>query len=68
MADRWKVTNQRQTTTSVAGQYVDAVSVTFQTTNGDTGTVVLPLTGYTADAVNAAIDARVDVMEQVAKL
>ncbi len=68
MADTWKVTNQRQTTSNVAGTFVDAMQVTFETAKGDTGSVTVPLTSYSPDAVAAAIDDRVTAMDAVAEL
>lgn len=68
MADNWTVTNQRQTTTMVAGTFQDAMEVTFQTTDGNTGSVTVPLTSFTPDIVRNAIEARVQSMADVAAL
>jgi hypothetical protein len=68
MAETWKVTAQRQTSMVVAGAFVPAMEVTFETTDGDTGSVLIPVTQYDADAVKLAIDARVAAIAQVRAL
>lgn len=68
MAADYTVTNQRQTTTLVGGQFRDVMEVTFQATSGATGSVTIPLAQYSADTVKAAIEARVAVLNDVHSL
>lgn len=65
MAETWKVVSQRETSMVQAGSFVKAQEVTFETSDGDTGTVTVPLNQYTADAVAQAITERVATMQQV---
>lgn len=60
MADdvTWKVISQRQTTAPDAvGRYVPVVAVTYQLSTGTARTINVPVDGYTAEAVRAAITA-----------
>lgn len=65
MAENWKVTSQKETTTMQNGVFTPAMSITFQTTHGTYGTVVLPLSTYTAENVKHAIDERVAQIDAV---
>jgi hypothetical protein len=66
MANGYTVTNQRQTTRLVGGQFQDIMEVSFQTDRGESGSVTIPLSQYSADAVKAAVQPRVDAMDDVA--
>ena len=68
MADAYTVTNQRQTTRLNGGTFQDVMEVTFQTATGATGSVTLPLSQYTPANVKAAIEARVQVLDEVHNL
>ena len=68
MDNQWKVTAQRQTSMIVAGTFVPAMEVTFETSSGDSGSILVPVTQYNADAVKLAIDARVAAMAEVRAL
>lgn len=68
MADQWTVQNQQETSTVVAGTFVPAIKVTFETIDGDTGSVTIPQTQYSTDTVRAAIDQRVETMRAVKAL
>jgi hypothetical protein len=52
----------------VAGTFVPAMEVTFETSSGDSGSILVPVTQYNADAVKLAIDARVAAMAEVRAL
>lgn len=65
MAETWKITAQRQTSVLASGTFQDGMAVDFETTDGTTGTVKLPLTQYTAENVQQAIDDRVAAIEAV---
>lgn len=68
MADNWKVLNQRQTSMVVAGTFVPAQEVTFETTDGDTGSVQVPLSQFSPDTVRQAIEERVQALSDVRNL
>lgn len=68
MPDTWNITNQRQTTSVVGNQFTSVMEVTFQTSRGESGSITIPVATYGADAVKAAIDARVVAMDAVAGL
>lgn len=65
----WAITQQLETTDlGPAGAYVSGVRVTFRTVSGVTGSVFVPHTDYTVDAVRRAVAARAAVLEDVAGL
>lgn len=68
MAETYRVTAQRQTSTLANGTFVPAMEVTFETTSGVVGTVVVPVTAYSPDNVAKAITERVDAIEAVSQL
>ena len=68
MASDYRITNQRQTSTLVGGQFQSVMELTFQTTSGATGTIYVPVAQYTEDAVKQAVEARVQTMNAVEKL
>ncbi len=69
MADGYQIVAQRQSVTvDRAAQLRDVMEVTFQTTDGTTGTVRIPLEGYSAAAVASAIAERVGQIAAVAEL
>lgn len=68
MADNFKVTSQRQTQSMIDGQFVPAMEVTFKTTTGVIGTVVVPIGAYTPDMVRSAIEQRVSQIDAVSNL
>ncbi len=69
MADttpKWTVTNQLETTKpNAAGQYVDGVSVSFQTANGLIGSIFVPHTQYNPENVKGLINAKVEAMQSI---
>lgn len=65
----WTVTSQVETTdVGPEGSYVKGVKVAFRTATGATGSVFLPETAYTVEAVRQAINAKVDVLAAVSQL
>ncbi len=68
MAADYTITNQRQTSTLIGGQFQQVMEVTFQTATGSTGAVYIPVGQYTADAVKQAVEARVQVLNEVHQL
>lgn len=66
MADTYHITNQKQSTAlAPGGSFQDVMNVTFETASGTVGTVKIPLTQYSADAVKAAVEARVSEIDKV---
>lgn len=60
MADKWKVTNQRQTTAiDRSGAFVDVIEVTVEVVGGTVITERIPVAEYTPDSVGQRIEARV---------
>ena len=68
MGDKWNVTGQRQTTMMQAGQLVQAMEVSFTTTSGVNGSVVIPLSSYSTDSVREAVDTRTAAIDAVGQL
>lgn len=68
MADTWKVATQQETSMNYGGTFVPAIKVTFETTDGSSGSVTIPQTQYNTDAVRTAIEERVATMREVAQL
>lgn len=65
----YKVLAQNQTVELRAdGRFVDVMEVTFETETGSTGTVKVPLAGYSSETVQATIQPMVDHMVAVDKL
>lgn len=65
----WHVTAQLETMApDQNGQFVRGVQVSFQTDTGLTGTVFVPNTSYTTQAVSKLISARVVQMESISRL
>lgn len=66
---RWKVISQRQTVDLLPdGSVGQVVEVTFTLYDGTTGRVSVPVRGFSAQSVAAAIDAYADHLEAVARL
>lgn len=62
----WSVTGQRTTTApNQAGVLATQWEVSFVTSSGQTGTVLIPTTNYTVDSVRAAIQAQAMTMDQI---
>ena len=68
MAESYTVTGQKQVVTQTGSGWGAGMEVSFTTARGEAGSVVLPLTTYSADAVKQAIEQRVAVMDEVAQL
>lgn len=69
MADSWVVTGQRQTTEiTQGGRFADVMEISFRTSGGTEGSVRIPLTRYSADAVRQAIEDYVDRIAAVENL
>jgi len=59
MAREWSIVAQRQTTDLTPdGRFVDIMEVTFETQEGVTGTVKLPLSSYSPDNVAQLVSSR----------
>jgi len=65
MADNWQVTGQRETTTLIDGVFTPAMQVMFKTHSGVAGSVLIPMSKYSAANAKAAIDQRVSDIEDV---
>jgi hypothetical protein len=62
----WKVISQNQTVELRGdGRFVDVFEVTFETETGSTGTVKIPVQGYTAETVRAAVQPLADHMAEI---
>ena len=70
MADKYKITNQRQTTQlAPGGTFRQVMEVSFEVlSTGTMASIDIPLSRYTADAVREAIDAYVENIEAVHNL
>jgi hypothetical protein len=68
MADNYTVTSQRQRDAMVGNTFQPVQEITFTTTSGVTGSVLVPIAQYTADNVHKAIEARVKVIDEVNSL
>lgn len=69
MATDYSIVNQRQTTTlQPGGGFTDVMEVTYRLTDGTTGVVKVPLTQYSADAVQQLVEQRVKVHNEVSAL
>lgn len=69
MSEIWKVTAQAQTMMQTSGgQWIEAMKVTFRTTSGVEGFVMVPLNQYGAQAVAQLIDARTAAIDSVTNL
>lgn len=70
MANNWRVTGQRQSSTLDGnGQFRDVMEVSFETLpEGTAGKVSLPLNTYNEETVRDMIDARVAIMQAVHNL
>jgi len=65
----YKVVAQNQTVELRAdGRFVDVMEVTFETETGSTGTVKVPIVGYSADTVRAAIQPVADHMVEIDRI
>jgi hypothetical protein len=65
----YKVVAQNQTVDLRAdGRFVDVMEVTFETETGSTGTVKVPIVGYSADTVRAAIQPVADHMVEIDRI
>lgn len=65
----WHVTGQMETMAAdQTGQFVRGIQVTFQTDSGLVGTVFVPNSSYTSQAVQHLISARVVQMESINRL
>ena len=63
---QWTITTQQEgSRPNATGQYVEGVTIGFQTINGLTGTVFVPNTQYNPQAVKDLINARVAAMQAV---
>lgn len=70
MANTWRVTGQRQSSTlNGNGQFVDVIEVSFETLPEQiSGKVSVPLPQYGEDYVRTLIDERVAVLKAVHNL
>lgn len=70
MANTWRVTGQRQTTTLDGnGQFRDVMEVSFETLPEQiSGKITVPLNVYSEDTVRNAIDERAASMQAVHRL
>ncbi len=65
----YKVISQTQTVELRGdGRFVDVFEVTFETETGSTGTVKVPVTGYSAETVRAAIQPLADHMVTIDRI
>jgi hypothetical protein len=65
----YKVISQNQTVELRAdGRFVDVMEVAFETETGSSGIVKVPLVGYSAETVQAAIQPLADHMVAIDKL
>lgn len=65
----WEIIAQREDyRPGPSGAFVSGVVVTFRTASGATGSVFVPDTQYTTEAVRQAVAARAAAMEAVAAL
>jgi hypothetical protein len=65
MAEKWKVTAQRQTSVLANGQFEQAFVVTFQTASGVVSSVTVPLSQYNDANVARLIDEQVANIDSV---
>lgn len=66
---KFTVVGQVQTSrANPAGGYLDVWQITFQTPQGETGNVYVPVAGYSAANVAAAITAAIATMDEVRSL
>lgn len=70
MANNWRVTGQRQTTTLDGnGRFQEVIEVSFETIPEATaGKVFIPLPMYAEDYVRSQIDARAATMQAIHNL
>lgn len=70
MANNWRVTGQRQTTTLDGNsRFQEVIEVSFETIPEATaGKVLIPLPMYTEDYVRSQIDARAATMQAIHNL
>lgn len=69
MAEKWRVTAQRQTSElTPAGSFIDVMEVHFDVIGVSSGTVKLPLSQYTEEAVRDAIEEQASKMIAVHNL
>ena len=65
----WSITGQRSSVQlDGMGQLADGMEVSFRTTDGDTGTVWVPLVHYDAPTVRDLVAQRVAQLAQVRRL
>lgn len=68
MADGYRITAQRQTTTlGASGQLQDSMVVSYELDDGTAGTVTLPLAGLTAEKVHAEVAKRVALHNSISE-
>lgn len=68
-APAWTITQQSPTSDlGPDGTYVSGIKVTFRTALGVVGSVFVPESGYSEQAVRAAVSARAATADAVAKL
>ena len=66
---QWKVTGQQAATGQDSnGSFVRGRNITYQLADGTSGSVFVPNSNYTAEAVKAAIAADAEKVAAVAKL
>jgi len=62
----YKVISQNQTVELRGdGRFIDVMEVTFETESGSTGTVKVPVQGYSAETVRAAVQPLADHMTEI---
>ena len=69
MAQGWKIVAQRQTTDLTPdGRFLDIMEVTFETDEGVTGKVNVPVSAYNPDNVAQLVSARAAAISAVHNL
>jgi hypothetical protein len=65
----WRVTSQQEgTQPGPAGTYTKGVTVYFNVSTGDSGSVFIPNNMYTSDNVIAAVNARAAQLAEISQL
>lgn len=69
MADGWSIVAQQQTTDLTPdGRFQEVMRITFQTTEGVTGTLTVPISEYNPQHVQELISARAAAIKAVHNL
>lgn len=69
MASAYSIIGQRQTTQlDPTGRPIDVMEITWQTIDGDVGSLRLPLDRYAPEVVRAEVEARIADMMEVRRL